>query len=89
MLDFVQMIFYIQQPDWVDGVNSFASDYTLLFGLIFTGILIYLLFTLPKKMNNESKKSKTLNKDILICKSCSSKIESEDIFCGSCGEKLK
>ena len=94
------VIIYIQQPGWANKVNQLASN-NYIFGLLLLVGLFFLFFKIPKRINQENKKSeisdkvKTKNKDLNVkisnskkCPKCSCKISKDDKFCGSCGEKL-
>jgi len=96
----ISVLILIQQPEWANKMNKFASN-NYLFGLILIVGLVFLFFNIPKRINKEnikseiSHKSKTNNKDLNVkinnsnkCPKCSSALSKEDRFCGSCGEKI-
>ena len=95
----ISVLIFIQQPEWANKLNQFASN-NYLFGLILLAVLVYLFFKIPQRIteekksvksdkSNSRKKSSNFKKNnSKKCPKCSISIFKDDIFCGSCGEKI-
>ena len=96
----ISVIILIQQPEWANKLNQFASN-NYLFGLLLLAGIVYIFFKIPGRIIKENKKpdrsikSSARNKSSNFkennsrkCPKCSSTISKDDRFCGVCGEKI-